>query len=86
MTIRMHTCFHAKMSDETKIKMLAKLRKMSADRKTNDRKHANTMKICETNIKTLHMQMSAAMIVEFDDFALEILMQGERTNPNACLQ
>ena len=35
------------MSDATKIKMLAKLRTMSVDRKTNDRKCESAMKIHE---------------------------------------
>ena len=38
-----------KMSDATKIKMLAKLRIMSMDRKINDKKYESTMKIYEIN-------------------------------------
>ena len=51
MIMKMHTCENVKMSDMTKIKMLAKLRIMSMDRKTNDRKCESTMKIYEINDK-----------------------------------
>ena len=49
MTMKTHTCENMKMSDKTKIKMLAKLRTMSVDRKTNNGKCESTMKIHEIN-------------------------------------
>ena len=51
MMMKMHMCENVKMSNMTKIKMLAKLRTVSVDRKTNDRKHESAMKIYEIDGK-----------------------------------
>ena len=48
-TMKTHVHENMKMSNKTKIEMLAKLRMMSMNRKTNDGKHKSTVKICEMN-------------------------------------